>query len=235
MSGLMINDMQSHYPEFKARYLYLATKIDPAVALEKVTGSMNIVVSILGAFPILIYAALGYMLARVGVVEKTRFKKSRKPITPLGSFYIGFIFVAVAYILSLVLFSVKDSEKRYEMYANCQMSVVFTEYEEEGTYDYKYYNGLVDIKDYLTELEDEYTSEYKETDDAKEKAEIKSDLEDIKLQLKAVNKQMDRIESRKKSNIIAIIVLAGIAVCAEIAFKMVKFEAEKIASSGKED
>lgn len=235
MSGLMIYDMNLHYSEFVDRYVFLATKIDPAEAAEKVAGSMNIVVSVLAAIPILLYSALGYMLARTAVVEKVRFKNSRKPVTPLGSFYIGFIFVAAAYILTFVLFVANDSAKRKEMYANCQMSVVFTEYKDEDSQEYKYYTMLSDAKNYLVELKEEYTEQYNNTDDEKQKAEIKDDLEDTKLEIKAVEKQMDRIEDRKKSNMILIIVLGVIATAADVVFKNVKFEAERIAESGKEN
>ena len=42
---------------------------------------------------------------------------------------------------------------------------------------------------------------------------------------------MDRVEDRKQSNMIIIIVLATLAVISETVFKNVKFEAEKIAES----
>lgn len=231
MSALMIYDMELHYYEFVERYVKLATKLEPVKAAEKVSGSMNIVVTVIAAIPVLLYSAMGYMLARTAVVEKVRAKNSRKPKTPLGTFYIGFIFVAVAYILTFVLFVANDSAKRYEMYKNCQMSVVFTEYKDEDSDEYKYYNALSDEKDNLVELKDSYSAEYDNAEDKQQKAEIKSDIENIKLEIKAVEKQMDRVEDRKQSNMIIIIVLATLAVISETVFKNVKFEAEKIAES----
>lgn len=235
MSALMIYDMESHYPEFQARYLSLITKGNPLDSVDKIAGSMSIVVSIIAAIPLLPYAALGYMLARTGMVEKVSLKKKREQKSPLGSFYIGFVFVAVAYVLSLVLFCVEDSKKRYEMYSNCQMSVVFTEYKDEGSAENIAYNTLSEYKDTLKELKEEYKNQYKDASDKETKAEIKSDLEDLNIELKAVDKKMDRIESRKKSNVIFIITLAAVAVAAEVVFKMTKFEAEKLAASGKEN
>lgn len=229
MSALMIYDMQTHYPEFLARYNTLI----PGTA-EKVENSMAIVVSVIAAIPTLVYAAFGYMVARLGMAEKIKLKK-RAVQTPLGSFYIGFIFVAVSYILSILLFSVSDSEKRYEMYSNCQMSVVFTEYKEEGSEENLYYNTLAEYKNGLNGLKEEYKNEYKDAADKETKAEIKSDLEDLKLEIEAVDKKMDRIESRKKSSLIFIIALATVAVAAEVVFKMTKFEAEKLAASAKEN
>ncbi|MBE6537755.1 MAG: hypothetical protein E7673_07415 [Ruminococcaceae bacterium] len=237
MSRLMIMDMQNHYPEFVQRYNSLAVKLNDTTAVkEKVSESMSVVVSIIAAMPSLIYAALGYMLARVGVVEKVRFKKSRKPVTPLGSFYIGFIFVAVAYLLTLVIFTVDNSQKRYEMYGNCQMSVVFTEYKEEGTFDNTTHKYLCTYRDEVLEKGiDELKAEYKDTDDKETKAEIKAELENARIELSAVKNQIKSIEGRKKSNMIFVIALATVAIAAEIVFKNIKFEAEKIAESGKEN
>ena len=45
---------------------------------------------------------------------------------------------------------------------------------------------------------------------------------------------MNRIEDRKKSNMILIIVLGVLATASEIVFKQTKFEAERIAESGNE-
>lgn len=235
MSGLMISNMESHYSDFLIRYRTLASKLTVTEVNSKVAESMSIVVSIIATFPIIIYSALGYMLARVGMVEKTRIKKNRKPKTPLGSFYIGYIFVAVAYILTLILFTVEDSAKRRDMYANCQMSVVFSEYEEEGSLDNTNYNLLTTYKGTLEELQDAYKEEYKNSDDKETKAEIKSDLEQVKLELAATENKLDRMESCKKSNMIIIITLAAIAVVAEIVFKTIKYDAEKLAESGKEN
>ena len=243
MSGLMINDINDpvHCKNFEDVYIEEVasgnnSKYTKAEAVDNMNDSMSIMSIILSGIPLISYAALGYMLARVGVVEKTRIRKKRTPKTPLGSFYIGFIFIAVAYILSLVLFTVDDSAKRSDMYKNCQMSVVFTEYEEEGTHDYVKYNALSEYKtDVLDELLDMHNENYKNASDEQAKSEIEIDIENTQLEIEAVEKQMDRIESRKKSNIIAIIVLATIAIAAEIVFKMVKFEAEKIADSGKEN
>ena len=236
MSGLMINDMQDHYTEFETVYLKEATKkINAKEASAKVAESMNIIVSIIAAIPTVIYLALGYMLARVAVAEKFRRPKSRKPKSYFGSFYIGFIFVVVAYVLTLLVFTSENSAKRNEMYIHCQNSIVFTEYKEENSADAIYRNMLLEFKDSLEEQYDEYKQAYKDESDKETKAEIKGDLEDTKLEIKAVEKKINKIEDRKKSNIIAIIALATVAIAAEIVFKSVKFESEKIAASGKEN
>lgn len=235
MSVAMISNMNDHYSDFLIRYRTLANKLSVTEVNNKVSESMSIVVFVVSIFPIIIYSALGYMLARVGAVEKTRTKKSRKPKTPLGSFYVGYIFVAVAYILTLILFTVDDSAKRHEMYSNCQMSVVFSEYKEEGSLDNTNYNLLSTYKDTLNELSDAYKEEYKNANDKATKEEIKSDLADVKLELDATNNKMNRMESCKKSTIIFIITMATLAVAAEIVFKNIKFDAEKIAESGKEN
>lgn len=236
MSGLMINDMQDHYTEFETVYLKEATKkINHAEASSRVAESMNIIVSIIAAIPTVTYLALGYMLARVAVAEKFRRPKSRKPKAYFGSFYIGFIFVVVAYVLTLLVFTSKDSAKRTEMYVHCQTSIVFTEYKEENTTDNIYHGMLVELKDSLDEQYDEYKKSYKDESDKETKAQIKADLEDTKLEIQAVEKKINKIEDRKKANIIAIIALATVAIAAEIVFKNIKFESEKIAASGKDN
>ena len=236
MSGLMINDMQDHYTEFETVYLKEATKkIDHAEASSRVAESMNIIVSIIAAIPTVTYLALGYMLARVAVAEKFRRPKSRKPKAYFGSFYIGFIFVVVAYVLTLLVFTSKDSAKRTEMYVHCQTSIVFTEYKEENTTDNIYHGMLVELRDSLDEQYDEYKKSYKDESDKETKAQIKADLEDTKLEIQAVEKKINKIEDRKKSNVIAIIALATVAIAAEIVFKNIKFESEKIAASGKDN
>ena len=236
MSGLMINDMQMHYSEFEITYLKEATKkIDPVEASARVTESMNIIVSVIAAIPAVIYLALGYMLIRTAVAEKPRRAKSRKPKTYFGSFYIGFIFIVVAYVLTLLVFTSENSQKRSEMYVHCQNSIVFTEYKEEGSADNLIYKGLVEIKDAYEEQYDEYKQSYKDEGDKETKAEIKQDMKDTKLEISAVEKMINRIEDRKKANVIAIIALATVAIAAEIVFKSIKFESEKIAASGKDN
>lgn len=241
MSAVMIGDMQRHFPEFYSYTSVGAAKIEPIERMARYSESMSIVVSVIAAIPIISYAALGYMLARAGAVEKTRRKKSRKPVTPLGSFYIGFIFIAVAYVLSIVLFTVESSEKRYEMYEYSQMSVVFNEYKEEPVsekvkiHDASTHALLTELKSSMTDELKVLNEEYKNTSDKQTKAEIKDDIENTKLEIDAAENQLNRIEACKKSTVIFIIVLASLAVAAELAFKLTKFEAERIASSGKED
>ena len=244
-SALMINDMQRHYPDFVNKCTKILTKYDYEDAVAKVSESLSIGVAIVAALPLIAYSALGYMLARTAGAEKVRTKNNRKPKTPLGTFYIGFIFVAVAYVLSLMLFTVKDSTKRYEMYDNCQMSVVFSEYEEdidveyikskERTHDLVTRAALLNNIEIMEVALDELKNEYKEIDDKQVKADIKSDINDLTLEIKAAEAKVDRIESNKQSNVIIMIVLATLAIAAEIAFKMTKFEAERIADSGKEN
>ena len=245
ISALMINDMQRHYPDFLNRCAKILTKYDSREVVDKVTESMSIGITMIAFVPIIAYSALGYMLARTAAAEKVRTKKSRRPKTPLGTFYIGFIFVAVAYVLSLMLFTVKDSTKRYEMYDNCQMSVVFAEYKEEidaesikekgRQHDSITRDELLVELDIMEESLDALRSEYKDTSDKQMKSEIKSEISDLKLEIKAAEAEVDRIESNKQSNLVIMIVLATIAIAAEIVFKMTKFEAERIAASGNEN
>ncbi len=235
MSGLMINDMQNHYTEFETSYVKYAAQIDPVEAASRVAESMNIIVSIIAAIPTVIYLALGYMLARVAVAEKFRRKKSRKPKAYFGTFYIGFIFVAVAYVLTLLVFTSESPDKRRDMYIHCQNSIVFTEYKDEASEDGILYNSLAELKDVFVEQYDEYKSSYKDEGDKETKAEIKEDMENIKLDIEVIEKNMNRIEDRKKANVIAIIALATLAIAAEIVFKSIKLESEKIAASGKEN
>lgn len=245
MSALMVNDMDRHYTDFAERYVYgLYPKLDEWEKYDKIEQSMSMVVGVITAIPLLIYSALGYMLARVALVEKVRLKNSRRQKTPLGSFYIGFIFVTVAYLLSILVFSVSDSSKRYEMYRHCQMSIVFTEYEEdidrELVANRNIHHDAITRENlsYMIEIYDEqlnaFKQEYQETDDKKTMAEIKSDINDIELEINAAEQQIDRIESCKRSTLVAIMILATVAIAAEVVFKMTKFEAEKIAEGVKE-
>ena len=137
--------------------------------------------------------------------------------------------------MTLLVFTSENSQKRSEMYVHCQNSIVFTEYKEEGSADNLIYKGLVEIKDAYEEQYDEYKQSYKDEGDKETKAEIKQDMKDTKLEISAVEKMINRIEDRKKANVIAIIALATVAIAAEIVFKSIKFESEKIAASGKDN
>ncbi len=182
--------------------------------------NLNVIVLVLAVMVGVIFL----LITLVCVIDRFGNKTYKHKVTGKDTAYGQFI--ALAVILCLVaavpmMFGTSSTEDKVTAFEKGQYKMGFTDYEEEGTSDYREYQTCVETLDLTNQLIEEADEAIADTDDEQNKQEIIS----VKQMLVATRDSYEvRIEDMEKQGSRATLCIVGavLFLLAEIAFAVVK-------------